>query len=232
MEEIGRLVKTDKITTHGYHRFYEDYLNQFRDKEINMLEIGIHYGSSLELWKRFLPKAFIYGLDINVQFSDERTQIFRGDQSNVNDLEKVIQELGSKQLHFINDDGSHIPEHQVLTFDKFFPRLLCEGGIYIIEDVEVSYWKRSSIYTYPTNYGYQNRKSIVEIFKNVIDYVNSKYLSEADKKVLREKLEILSDATLNSISSVVFAQNCIIIKKKYKHEYVYNNSSYPWSANV
>ena len=34
---LGQRYGTDKISSHGYHRFYHDALTQFRDKEINMM---------------------------------------------------------------------------------------------------------------------------------------------------------------------------------------------------
>ncbi len=39
----------------------------------------------------------------------------------------------------IIDDGSHINDHVVTTFDFLFPKL-APGGIYVIEDTQTSYW--------------------------------------------------------------------------------------------
>jgi len=54
-----------------------------------------------------------------------------------------MEDVVSKIKHpvcFINDDGSHVPEHQLFSFDYLFHELLMPGGTYIIEDVETSYW--------------------------------------------------------------------------------------------
>ena len=40
-------------------------MSRFRDKEITLVEIGIHNGGSLHIWKKYLPKAKIIGIDIN-----------------------------------------------------------------------------------------------------------------------------------------------------------------------
>ncbi|GAI98141.1 unnamed protein product [marine sediment metagenome] len=102
---------------------------------------------------------------------------------------------------------SHIPEHQLLTFNVLFP-LLCEGGIYIIEDIETSYWKNGTIYEYDVKYGHKHEKSIIEIFKNVIDYsINAEFLGRNKRNT-----EIVQH--LDSIGSITFSQNCIIITKK------------------
>lgn len=86
--------------------------------------------------------------------------------------------------------------------------------MYIIEDNEVSYWKSGKIYGYSANYGIRHYLSIVETFKLLIDYVNSKFLSEEEQKKLDENTRFISQETRDSILSINFSPNCIIIKKK------------------
>ena len=43
---------------------YADYFNTFKDKEINILEIGVAEGKSLNLWRKFFSRAKICGIDI------------------------------------------------------------------------------------------------------------------------------------------------------------------------
>jgi hypothetical protein len=123
------------------------------------------------------------------------------------DLNKVKYAIKDKNLFFINDDGSHIPEHQLLTFNELFP-LLCEGCIYIIEDIETSYWTKGEIYGYQANYGYKHPNSIIEVFKDVVDSVNSEFAGEKINKVLHH----------DKIGYITFAKNCIIIVKKNSRE--------------
>src|SRR5690606_41306911 len=52
-------------------------------------------------------------------------------------LALVINNIGEPDL--IIDDGSHINEHVIESFNFLFPRLK-SGGIYVIEDVQTSYW--------------------------------------------------------------------------------------------
>ena len=44
-----------------------------------------------------------------------------------------------KPVFAIIDDGSHIPQHQVSTFDLLFRQVLLPGGTYIVEDIETRY---------------------------------------------------------------------------------------------
>lgn len=201
----GTLYNTDKVTHHEYDQIYDKFISPFYNDEGIMIEIGIDRGASLKMWLDVFKKAFIYGLDINHFSEGGRYKILQIDQSKSDQLDLVTQELKNKRVFFINDDGSHIPEHQLLTFNKLFP-LLIEGGVYIIEDVEVSYWKRGTIYGYPSEYGYKHPKSITEIFKNAIDIVNREFCGET-------ACHIDSDLQM-SIDQVTFARNCIIITKR------------------
>lgn len=226
-KQIGMMAQTDKVTHHGYDRFYPQELQNFRFDEFAMLEIGIQFGESLTLWSQYFPNAFIYGIDINVEHQDERSKIFKCDQSDIYQLMNVKQSIDTDlPIKFINDDGSHIPEHQILTFDYFFSELLCDGGVYIIEDIETSYWKRSDCYGYPTNYGWLHPDSLIEQFKTLTDYINIEYLNDSDKQLLEEKTSFLSKQTKEAISSIRFVQNCIVIQKKNKEDYIYNNRKY------
>jgi hypothetical protein len=52
-------------------------------------------------------------------------------------LNTVKDEIGV--IDIIVDDGSHVNEHIIKTFNHLFP-LLKKGGIYVIEDLQCSYW--------------------------------------------------------------------------------------------
>ncbi|HYP89238.1 MAG TPA: hypothetical protein VEQ59_13820, partial [Polyangiaceae bacterium] len=52
-------------------------------------------------------------------------------------LTRVIAEIGAPDI--IIDDGSHLSEHVVHSFHILFP-LLAPHGIYVVEDLQTSYW--------------------------------------------------------------------------------------------
>jgi hypothetical protein len=223
---LGAQTGTDKVTHHGYHRYYPLHLERFRfiTEPWAMLEIGIDQSKSLEMWKKYFPSnVFVYGLDIGVAAEGERFQIFQADQSKLGDLQKVMDSIQSppspSPIHFILDDGSHIPEHQILTFNTFFTSLLTPGGVYIIEDIETSYWTRGGLYGYSTHYGYHHNRSLVEIFKDLVDDVNNEFLNSRNRERQNHSLEpILSLEARSSIGSITFGQNCIIVAKKTTEE--------------
>lgn len=223
IEEYGKKTGTDKIYTHGYHRFYNKELLEYRNnKNSGILEIGVASFNSIDMWKLFFPHAFIYGIDINIEYQDDRIKVYKTDQTDINNLQLIKNDIQCP-IFFINDDGSHIPEHQLISFDFLFSNILQDGGVYIIEDIEVSYWKKGELYGYKAQYGIGNFSSIVEKFKLLIDYTNSRFLNENDKKKLDEKTNFLSSETKNSILSINFSENCIIIKKKQQNDYSYHS---------
>jgi hypothetical protein len=210
--------KTDKVTHHGYHRFYDYFLLPIKKYKMNVLEIGVDDLRSLKTWLDFFPNANIYGMDINKKdYTYTRGSIFQGDQSKKKDLQKVVKKIG--KCKFIIDDGSHVPEHQLLTFNYLFSECLEFGGIYIIEDIETSYWRNAKLYDYDIKSGYLNNDSnIVQIFKNILDIVNREFLTEENKKLLKKFGKIDYD-NLKYISMITFGGNCIIIKKMTEKEY-------------
>ena len=207
-KNLGEKHGTDKVSHHGYNFFYPKHLEGFRNEEFNMLEIGYHEGHSCRMWQEYFPKANIFAMDINTEGKFENHIVFKGDQSNINDLNRVSDEIGSAK--FIVDDGSHHPIHQIETFNFLFKNLLEPGGVYIIEDIECNYWdEEASIYGY--RIGVFNA---IDYTKNLIDYVNSEFSKKENKL---------------KISSITFGQNCIIITKQTEEEENYFNRNYRFS---
>jgi len=217
IQELGVKYGTDKITHHQYHLCYETFLKPLYEKSGAILEIGINEGASLNMWQELFPNAFIYGMDIDKTYEGVRHKIFQGDQSRVDHLERLKMNFQHIPLWFINDDGSHVPAHQILTFNVLFPTLE-EGGVYIIEDIETSYWRNGTLYGYNVRCGYKHPESIVEIFKDVADAVNSEFAG-------RERTTRVQHQ--DQIGSITFGPNCIIIVKRTRE-----NRPYRFAVNL
>lgn len=210
LKEIGANL-TDKISHHRYDRFYPMFLEPLRNQEFSMLEIGVDRGGSLSLWKEYFPKAHIFGADIHQQWSDERATVFKCDQSNLLDLKELSQKVPKCKL--IIDDGSHIPQHQMLTFCELFETVLDSGGIYIVEDLECNYWgPTTSLYGYQI--GYYN---FLDFLKKLPDQVNEEFSRQNNHF---------------SVSSVTFGHNCAIIKKQTEDEVPISSRSYRFRYNL
>jgi hypothetical protein len=54
-------------------------------------------------------------------------------QGNTQDLQRLLDDRGlAEQLDFVIDDGSHHPQHQVVSFQFLFEKALKPGGVYIV----------------------------------------------------------------------------------------------------
>lgn len=127
-----------------YFPVYESALSAYRSQPIRMLEIGVARGGSLQMWRRYLPKATIVGVDIDSacsQFDDasQRVHVRIGSQADIRFLQGVVDEFGPFDV--ILDDGSHMTSHMVRTFQYLFPNGLAAGGTYIVEDIQSNYWQ-------------------------------------------------------------------------------------------
>lgn len=199
-----------------------------------MLEIGVDESKSLRLWLEYFPRAFIYGIDIGVTKAGERFRIMQADQSKTPELRRLVAEEIKHPLFFIIDDGSHIPEHQVSSFDYLFGEVLLPGGTYIIEDIETSYWTRDGLYGYQTRYGYHHQHSVVEVFKDLLDDIQSEYLTPRARESQDRRLrECVSVATRQEINTISFGQNCILVTKKTAAEHEeFDNRRYRYSKHL
>ena len=123
----------------GYDKFYESILQEYRSKEINILEIGILEGLKMFVLSKYLTRANFYGIDIDINnfnnyphskdFLDRVIDVQKIDSRNKNETNTY-----NYNFDLIIDDGDHNPESIILTFKNFYSKLN-KGGIYIIEDV-------------------------------------------------------------------------------------------------
>ena len=152
---------------------YDRYLDSMRDRPIRMIEIGVQHGGSLQMWKRYLhPESIVIGIDIYAackKYEEEGVRIFIGDQSDVSFLAEVVADVGP--VDFILDDASHIPRHQIASFEYLFRHGLKDGGVYMVEDCFTSYWRRFGG-------GLRKRGTFIEYSKNVIDELNYWHLEK------------------------------------------------------
>src|SRR5262245_57553982 len=123
---------------HDYTEHYRRFLRPLRSQPIGLLEIGILDGGSLRLWRRFLPKAKVVGIDLKLPHLHlPGVEMHQGDQSDEEFLSGLISRYGGFDV--VIDDGSHVGTHVRTSFRVLFPALR-PGGWYVIEDLETSYW--------------------------------------------------------------------------------------------
>ncbi|KAF0206974.1 MAG: hypothetical protein FD139_3631 [Methylocystaceae bacterium] len=155
-------------------RVYERYFEEFKERSTNLFEIGVggydkpeEGGGSLRMWKKYFKYGKVYALDFYDKSShaENGITIYRGSQDDEVLLNKIADDMG--RLDIILDDGSHICEHVIKSFEILFPRLN-EGGIYIVEDIGTSYWPSCG-----GSESLDDPNTSMAYFKRIADGINS-----------------------------------------------------------
>jgi predicted O-methyltransferase YrrM len=119
-----------------YFDIYDRHFRRFVDTEVNILEIGVYSGGSLEMWRNYFgPKAKIYGVDIEEScrsYSGDGVEVFIGDQEDRNFWSDFKQRVPA--LDLVIDDGGHQAIQQLVTLEELLPHLR-PGGVYLCEDL-------------------------------------------------------------------------------------------------
>ncbi len=207
LNKLATIFGTDKWGAHFYTQHYDNHFRPYKNKKINLLEIGVggykspvKGGESLKMWKRYFHNGKIFSLDIfdKSLLQENRIRIFKGSQVDKEFLlNTVVKEMG--EIDLIVDDGSHINEHVIETFKILFP-ILKVGGIYVVEDVQTSYWPRFG----GDSNNLQSPNTMMNFFKQLTDCVN--YVD-----VIRENYE--PSYYDKHITSIHFYHNMIFIYK-------------------
>ena len=149
---------TDKITSHTYQTMYGMFLvplarNAKRiGQKLKFLEIGLgcnmNYGpgKSVYVWRKlFGDTAEIWEGEYDAKCAKKLKEsgelkginLLVGDQGNSTTVNEWVATTGGK-FNVIIDDGGHTNKQIKTSFDILFPKALLPGGLYFIEDLQVS----------------------------------------------------------------------------------------------
>lgn len=153
----------------SYFPIYEKHFESYRHLPINMLEIGVQNGGSLEIWGRYFQNAnVIVGCDANplistLQYHNQKIKTVVGIAAEQATVEAITKVSGGR-FDIVIDDGSHRSMDTIINFLTFFP-MLRPGGIFVIEDMHCAYW---------TEYegGFFNHRSVSSFFRQFMDLIN------------------------------------------------------------
>jgi len=123
-----------------YFKLYHRYFEQYRDGDINILEIGVQNGGSSHMWRNYFGnRCNVYGIDIDdtcKKFETDWFKVYIGDQSNILFLNKIKKEC--PKFDIIIDDGGHRSKQMIISFEELFDHLKY-GGVYWVEDLHCNY---------------------------------------------------------------------------------------------
>ncbi|WP_410209792.1 class I SAM-dependent methyltransferase [Aquirhabdus sp.] len=210
-EHRGKVSDKWSIYLREYDRLFADY----RNKSIDLLEIGIQNGGSLDIWGHYFPHAQkIIGCDINpdcakLVYGDQRISVIIGD-ANSSSTFSAIKQISS-DFDLIIDDGSHQSGDIVKSFALYFPQLR-DGGLFVAEDLHCSYWKEFEG-------GLFSPFSSIAFFKRLADIINHEHwgLDIARAELLTGFFSqyglVIDEVTLASIHSIEFINSICVIRK-------------------
>jgi demethylmacrocin O-methyltransferase len=218
LDLLAALYGTDKFGEHDYTPVYDELMRASRRKAVRLLEVGVGGyagalgGESLRMWASYFRRGRITGIDLydKTVLSGGRVTVYQCSQVDEPKLSPLAKELGP--FDFIIDDGSHLNAHQIETFGILWPHLR-DGGTYIVEDVQTSYWPAYGGGPLGAS-GYE--KSCMQWFKNVADSVNlPEFLAPAPRPLHAD------------IGSIAFHHNLIVLKKDVAERYSNANLDAP-----
>lgn len=166
--------------------YFPVYESAFGDptRPVKILEIGVSFGGSLELWRQYFTHrdSVIVGIDANpncFQFDDPERDIHVriGKQQDEQFLRSVVEEFGPFDI--ILDDGSHIPAFTLASFRFLFLHGLADGGAYLVEDLHTCYSSdcREPFPDQPWLYGANDGSpQFTDYVKQLIDVMHEVYL--------------------------------------------------------
>ena len=148
---------SDKGSGHNYTKFYHHIFKSMRDKQLNILEIGVGTvnpgmksnmcfsygyipGASHRGWAEYFNNSTIYGCDIDrnivTNVDTERNKYFYLNQLDLPTIKTQFYEGEFKNTMFdiIIDDGLHDFPVNYNVLNLLLPRVN-EGGYYIVEDI-------------------------------------------------------------------------------------------------
>lgn len=176
LRELFNKYKSDKSAKHGYDKVYGPAMEPFRNENINLLEVGVFNGASMEAWVEYFPNATIYGIDIFVRNQAENIPILKHERvkwlkadSLKSDLPDLIKSAwGDVKFDFVIDDGLHTPKANRLTFSNI-KHFMKDSGIYFVEDAWPLDIMNDSELNHPWVKGQQDKYNTFEM----IQFINS-----------------------------------------------------------
>jgi hypothetical protein len=197
-----------------YLREYDRLFAPYASRAVNLLEIGVQNGGSLEVWASYFSQGSkIVGCDINplcglLQFESEAVHLVVGDINRA-DTQCAIY-AHTPAFDIVIDDGSHTSPDIIQTFCALFGRVN-DGGLYVVEDLHCSYWQAFGG-------GLHHPHSAYAFFKALVDICNHEHWGvDTDPATYLFQLGFdVGDLALHlgHIHSVEFLNSLCVVRKR------------------
>lgn len=123
----------DKNGIHTYLETYDKLFAPFQ-KGCSFMEIGLALGDSVDLFDEYFEDSEIVGADISIVFTPKKyknkVEIIEADATK----REFLKHIEGKTFDIVVDDGSHMTQDQIDTFNLLKPYMK-KGSVYVIEDI-------------------------------------------------------------------------------------------------
>jgi 23S rRNA U2552 (ribose-2'-O)-methylase RlmE/FtsJ len=198
----------------SYFPVYERLFEPLRERDLNMLEIGVQNGGSLDTWSQYFANAkHIVGCDIDPKcddlwYADARVNVVVGNACTPEVKSRVL--AHAPEFDIVIDDGSHTTPDIIAAFLLYFP-VVRPGGLFVVEDTHAIYRQGAG--------GVLSQKSAQAFFKSVAELTNLEHWqSELHPQTLMStffpsRQSFPAWLFEEQVSSVEFANSLIVIRK-------------------
>lgn len=194
---------------------YDRVLAPRREDALNLVEIGVQNGGSLEIWARYFPRArAIVGCDIDprcgaLAFADPRISVVVGAVNTPEAARSIL--ARAKPVDVFVDDGSHRSPDVILAFLNYFP-FVSPGGTYLVEDLHCAYR--------PEFQGGLRAPNAVAFFRALVDAMQADYWKDQAKPedvlapFVPSGAQSAAAALATQVASIAFHDSLCVIEKR------------------
>ena len=159
---------TDKYYLHSYMPVYDKLFENYRNNDINILEIGIQRGGSVYLWSKYFTKGSIFGIDI------EDSPKWLKDISGITTFKENayskegLNLFNDNMFDILIDDGPHTLNSMKYVAKNYLCKMKI-NGILIIEDIPEYEWIQEILNEIPEDIDYKHEIHDLREKKNRFD---------------------------------------------------------------
>jgi cephalosporin hydroxylase len=161
-----------------YHTHFAKYRRTADQEPVKILEIGVYFGGSTQMWANYFGNCQVIGIDIDPQtqpFEEKNITLEIGDQADRDFLQSIIDKHGPFDV--IIDDGGHRMKQQITSIEMLWDSVK-PGGIYLCEDTHTSYWPEYQDKGYST---------FIQYSKNCIDTLHAYHHHDGHERELKRE---------------------------------------------
>ena len=125
-----KIDKKKKIKAHNYAKYYEKFLEPFKNKKNTILELGSFYGNASAAFYFYFKNSKIFGADLNpdmFRYNSNRVESFFVNSGSEDSI-KSNKFLMNNVFDIIVEDASHMLKDQIISLFLLFPKIN-SGGI-------------------------------------------------------------------------------------------------------